>query len=210
MHEEAVSREIILLIERLAEDKDISRDFYLAGGIALALHLGHRLSNDIDLFSQKRLNVDQIVEKILSIEGRISEQREDTVISFINDIKTSFFYYPYKLVMPLKYFKGLPVASVEDIACMKIIALSQRGDKRDFYDIYEILKYIPMEKIKGLLLEKYSENAINFYHIMKSLCYFEEAEKQPQPISLNNTSWEEVKEFFIKNERMFSKLLIGI
>ncbi len=210
MYEKAVSGEIILLIEQLAKKEQVSKNFYLAGGTGLALQFGHRLSNDLDLFTQKALATERLIELVLSMNGRVSEHRDDTIISFINNIKTSFFYYPYQLIEPLKDFKGMPLASVKDIACMKVIAISQRGDKKDFYDLYEILKHISMEEIKILLAKKYPEGSLNFYHIIRALCYFEEADRQPDPVSLNNTKWIDVKDFFIKNEKRFSRIFLEI
>ncbi len=210
MFEQAVAPEVLSLIEALSKKPDIAQRFYVAGGTALALHLGHRLSYDLDLFTQKSFRPERFLLDFSRMGGRILEATEGTLIAYINDTKVSLFEYPYKLLSPLIKFKGLNFASVEDIACMKVIAITQRGEKKDFYDLYEILKHYKIEEIKSLMLEKYPLELLNWYHIVKSLCYFDDAEKQTDPVSLNNTEWKNVKKFFLSREKEFSRVFLDI
>ncbi len=91
---------------------------------------------------------------------------------------------------------------------MKVIAITQRADKKDFYDLYEILKHFQPLELKDMFLKKYGGQRINCYHILKSFFYFQDAEDSPDPISLNGTTWDEVKTFFINNERKLTKGLM--
>jgi len=194
----------------LSRNDEIARRFYLAGGTALALHLGHRISKDVDLFCKELFNLELYSEQIVNMKGRLIEVKEGTIYALIKGVKVSFLYYPYKILRPLTGYKGLRVASIEDIACMKVIAISQRGEKKDFYDIYETLRHYSIEDIKALMIEKYPSEILNWYHIVKSFCYFDDAEKQADPLSLNNTRWEEVKTFFLSREKEFSRIFLSI
>ena len=85
------------------------------------------------------------------------------------------------------------MASLIDISCMKIIAISQRAEKKDFFDFYEIIRLFSPDELRSSILEKYGRKSLNCYHILKSLFYFEDAESSPNPISINGTNWKTVK-----------------
>jgi len=105
-------------------------------------------------------------------------------------------------------FPGIELAGVPDIAAMKVVAIAQRGTKKDFFDLYEILRGISIQEVKTWFLEKYGDRRVNCYHVVRSLVFFEEAEGEPDPVSLNGTTWEEVKSFFLSRERShFSDLV---
>ena len=91
---------------------------------------------------------------------------------------------------------------------MKAVAISQRSDKKDFYDMYEILKTMKPLNLKNLFLEKFSKARINCYHILKSFFYFDDAYQQPDPISLNGTSWGQVKSYFVEHEKELMLALV--
>ncbi len=205
MFERAVSAELLLLIDELSKNA-IIREFYLAGGTGLALHLGHRKSMDLDLFSQAIPDMNGIREVIRELSGGIVEERRGTIHSLIRNIKVSFFYYPYPLLEETADFRGLRVARITDIGCMKIIAISQRGEKKDFIDLYEILKIKDISKMKENLIKKYGENELNCYHILKSLFYFEDAENDIDPEMFVETRWEDVKSYFLMKRKEIIEL----
>ena len=132
----------------------------------------------------------------------------EEITCFSTPLINSCFYFHHPLLKPLQTFQNLNVASLEDIAAMKAVAISQRGDKKDFFDMYEILKTIPHHALKRLFLEKFSEARINCHHILKSFFYFDDADQQPDPISLNGTTWEQVKSYFADHEKILMKELI--
>jgi hypothetical protein len=125
-----------------------------------------------------------------------------TVHGLISDYKVSFFFYPYKILEPFIYFGNLKIASIADMGCMKAVAISQRAEKKDFFDMMEILQRYGPAQLKTMFLEKYGEEKINCYHILKSLFYFADVEDAPDPVSLNNTTWEQVKSYFVSNEKV--------
>jgi hypothetical protein len=186
----------------------IRESFYLAGGTGLALHCNHRKSFDIDLFSEKEFDLEKIQREIILRKGTILDARTSTIHGLVNDIKVSFFHYPYSLVCPIVQKETVAVASIEDIGCMKAVAISQRAEKKDFFDMVEILKTIAPERLKTFFLEKYGEKRINCYHILRSFFFFEDAESSPDPISLNGTTWSEVKGWFLTNEKTLTSALL--
>jgi len=203
---EALDSKQLDLLNRISEIKKVTDTFYLAGGTALALLLGHRKSYDFDFFSENKFDA-QEYEKIIvnHFGGTITSISDDTINGEINNISISFFLYPYKLLREFEKYRDINLTSIEDLACMKCKAISQRNTKRDFYDIYEILKKMQPLELKNHLLEKFNVNGNSFYHLNRALLYFEEAEKNADPISLNGTSWNDVKNYFIRNQTKFLK-----
>jgi hypothetical protein len=175
------------------------RSFYLAGGTGAALSLLHRRSRDFDFFSQKPFNEHALVRK-LSRLGKFELERKTsgTVIGFLNGSRVSFFYYPYRLLKPRKKILGVNVANSIDIACMKLDAISSRGSKRDFIDLYWIMRQesLTLQTLLELFKKKYSGTNYNLLHIKKGLIYFADAEHEPMPVMQKKTSWREVKNFF--------------
>ena len=101
------------------------------------------------------------------------------------------------------------LAAVPDIAAMKVVAISQRGTKKDFFDLYKIMQTSGPEQVKGWFLDKYGERKINCYHILRSLFFFEDAEPDPEPISLDGTTWVQVQSFFRDRERAWFDALLS-
>jgi len=178
---------------------NIFKNFYLGGGTGCALILGHRYSFDFDFFSEKKFNSSEMIKKILPLKSlnlNIEKEEEDTLIFFVKDIMFSFFYYPYKLIENPLYYKGINIASLSDLGCMKLDTIAGRGKKRDFIDLYFIVKKIPFEELFSLYIKKYKIKN-NIIHVIKSLTYFEDAEKDPMPRMIKNVKWEKVKKFFM-------------
>lgn len=175
-------------------------NFYLGGGTALALELGHRISRDLDFFIPQHFNESQIIQTLSSL-GRfqLEDKSEQTVIGILNEVKVSFLGYQYPLLLPLHKFEQIMVADVLDIACMKIDAIASRGTKRDFIDIYFVAKEVmSLSKILDKFKKKYAASHYNIIHIHKSLVYFQDADGDPLPSMLKSVDWEEVKKFFIQ------------
>ena len=212
MFEQTISQRLLLALEKLSGFESVAGPFYLAGGTALSLLIGHRKSEDIDLFTFEKFSVEKISDLLLQHSGTVRETANQTVHGTLEDAKVSFLFYPYPLIDASggeeKIYK-IKLASVRDIACMKLLAISQRGEKKDFYDLYEILKIIAMTELQTLLEKKYGEGKVNLYAIARSLTYFEDAEDSPLPESLNKTNWETVKKYFLANEKIFTEALIG-
>ena len=200
MHESVLDEEIKKNIKILSQ-QDFIRSFYLAGGTACAVHLGHRISNDLDFFSKDDF-LHFEVQNSLRKSGHFLTDYSDsqTLIGRFNKVKISFFHYDYPLIGETYHFLNLRISSLEDIGCMKIDAISSRGSKRDFVDLYFILKKfnLGLKEFFKYFEEKYGKENYNIYHILKSLVYFEDAERDPGLNMLDQFSWKNVKIFFIE------------
>jgi len=178
----------------------ILKSFYLAGGTGVALQLKHRVSIDLDFFTKKDIDTKTLIQKIKTW-GEISIEREteNTLIATFNGTRVSFLKYDYPLLFDLKQIKEIKVADLRDIGCMKIDAISSRGMKRDFIDLFFICKeVISLKNLLSLFKRKYKSVNYNLMHILKSLTYFEDAENNPMPKMIVPVSWQEIKNFFKK------------
>ena len=185
------------------------KEAYLAGGTACALHLGHRISYDLDFFTAKKFRVSLLTKKIEKIEGfKLERTAWGTILGKFNKIRFSLFYYSYPLLYPPKNFRGIKVADLRDIAAMKIAAIAERGTKRDFIDLYVICQKMSLEKTLSLYNQKYGKLASNLFHTIKSLTYFEDAEGDVMPKMLISFSWIDVKKFLEKEVKNLGKKII--
>jgi len=113
-------------------------------------------------------------------------------------VKLSFLGYPYKIIFPLLEWQGIKLADPRDIACMKLTAISSRGSKKDFIDLYFMLQNYPLEELLKIFNKKYQRIKYNRIHILKSLTYFTDGENEPMPVMLENVSWKKIKDYFKK------------
>lgn len=177
------------------------KNAYLAGGTALALQIGHRISVDLDFFTQEQFD-ERELSKQLSTHKEFVQTGTAlwTVWGKIGETKFSIFYYKYPLLEETVTFEGIRIASLADIAAMKIHALEERGTRRDFVDVYFLAKRYTLEQMLEFYQGKYAVLEDHLYSILRSLDYFEDAEREEQRMPHMNTSinWEEVKEYFRK------------
>lgn len=199
MHRECFSEkgwEVFNALRELVEMLDAT----LAGGTALALQLGHRISYDLDFFTQQDFRVDAAISAIrkTGLPFRVTSEGDGTLNAEVDGIKVSLlrFDHPF-LETPLK-LDGIPVASILDIAAMKVIAISQRGLKRDFIDLYFILQEKPFHRIAEHMVERFGPERVPPVHIGKSLVHFADAEGNPEPAYIKGKAvkWDLVKKFF--------------
>ncbi|MBI2028963.1 nucleotidyl transferase AbiEii/AbiGii toxin family protein [Candidatus Gottesmanbacteria bacterium] len=173
---------------------------YMAGGSALALYFGHRISVDFDFFTPISFSSSDLAKK-LNMLGKFKTQTalSDTLLGTFNDIKFSIFKYNYPLIFPTQNFLGIKLAHPEDIGAMKIAAIMDRGSKKDFIDLYFLSQRgINLEECFNIYNKKYKALGNNLYSIITSLSYFVDAEVAEMPIMLLKVNWEEVKAFFRK------------
>ncbi len=182
------------------------QECYLAGGTALALLLGHRESIDFDWFTPRSFTPEQI-ESSLSGLGHliITEAKPNTFHGIFNGVQVTWLRYPRPLLDSLIVSSEIPslkMASLLDIGTMKLIAASQRGAKKDFIDLYTLGHHgIFLESLLSRLSDKFPGNSINYYHIVKSLVFFDDAEQEPMPRMLHEIKWETVKNYFITHQK---------
>lgn len=192
----------------LLSRQDFIAHFYLAGGTACALHLGHRTSDDLDFFSAQDLTYYPI-QNSLRNKGHFIVDYSDsqTLVGRFNETKVSFFTYFYPLIGESIDLLNITISSLMDIGCMKVDAISSRGSKRDFVDLYFILKKFnwSLKEFFKCFEKKYGRGNYNVVHILKSLVYFDDADMDPELDMKVPFSWEEAKAFYIDEIKLFSR-----
>jgi hypothetical protein len=178
----------------------LARDgWYLAGGTALALQAGHRQSVDLDFFTPKKTFAPvEVVPHFPEDIWQAEIVKEGTIYGVVKGAKVSFIAYPFFIpVVPKLKYHSVEVLDKDDIAVMKIIAVSQRGRKRDFFDLFWYVQNVaPLASVIKKLPQQYPTVTHDFHHIIKSLTYFADAEADPMPQIFFQTTWAEVKKFF--------------
>lgn len=176
--------------------------WYLAGGTALALQAGNRKSVDLDFFTTEKdfSNVALLNYFADNKDWKTAINQAGTVYGELFGAKISFIAYPFFIPkQDVIEYGSIKILRPFDIAVMKIIAISQRGRKRDFFDLYWCAKNVePLESLIKRLKEQYPSVAHDYHHILKSLVYFEDAESDPEPDILFEADWKEVKDYFKK------------
>ncbi|MDA1080032.1 MAG: nucleotidyl transferase AbiEii/AbiGii toxin family protein, partial [bacterium] len=121
-----------------------------------------------------------------------------TIIGGSKDTEVSLFHYQYPLLEPTTAFNSLQIASLADLACMKLEAIGSRGLKRDFFDLYSIcqLDGWSLQKVLDLTIQKYQRHSSNVPHLLKSLVYFDDAETKPERAKIVDETWTKIKAFF--------------
>lgn len=182
----------LAILKELMAERSLD-DFVLVGGTALALQIGHRKSVDLDFFTLNTFNPEQLLADLSSHFTPILLQKSSlALICTIQGVKVDFIHFRYPFIRPMCLNEGLRLLSLEDIAPMKLDAISGRGSKKDFYDVYFLLQYFTLEKMFELYFEKYPHQTT--FHVLRSLAYFEDAEKDPDPVVFNiSITWPVVK-----------------
>ena len=212
-HCETLPRATKKALDFLAQQKWLKNSlWYLAGGTALALQAHHRRSVDLDFFSaEKNFENDDFLRQFVGIkEWNVTLNRPNTIYGELFKAKVSFIAYPFFIPKHQPKFYGcVRVLSFLDIAVMKIIAISQRGRKRDFFDLYWCAQNLEplIETIKKLKIQ-YPSIAHDYHHLLKALVYFVDAESDPAPTIYFNASWNKVKQFFTKEVPVIARELI--
>lgn len=175
------------------------KGFYLAGGTALALQIGHRTSVDFDFYIRRHFDAIKLADDIKGVFGdgaKVTLREKDTVFVNIDKVDCSFFWYQYPLIGKIEPVSGVALASLEDIAAMKLIAISHRPVKRDYIDIYYLLEKFSLKEIFSFVNKKYPN--FNRYFAFRALTYFEDIGeregKRPIKVLDKNFSWEKAKE----------------
>jgi hypothetical protein len=180
------------------QDAKLLDRFYLAGGTALALQFGHRLSLDLDFFSPEHFDQESLLQQLQALPGfALVSKAPYTLHVTLQRTKVSFLGYAYPMLFPTNPFLEVAVADPREIACMKVSAIASRGTKRDFVDLYASAERYGLKEILRLFGVKYAQTHYSTIHILKSLTFFADAEKDPMPHMLVTIDWDKVKQFFL-------------
>ena len=188
--------------------------FYLAGGTALALRLGHRVSQDLDLFANIEILDDDLRH---SITAELNQDHEvsplqDSVLGLVLQVDgqpVSFFSYGYPLLAPTDEVSGTQVASILDIGLMKLDAIAGRGMRKDFYDLYFIASHIPLDELFARSTDKYPQSRGFGMRVLTALVDFDIADPQDEPTMLLPVEWDQVKAYFLAEARRLGQKWLG-
>jgi len=183
---------------------EIAEHFYLAGGTALSLQLGHRSSVDLDFFSSTEdiPTVRPRLEAALATFNAIlADSSWGNLVYLVKDVRVGFYGYGYPLIDLLTKKEGLRLASIEDIALMKLDALLSRAARKDFYDLYFICQKFPLKQLLDIAPQKYASVRDFEAQVIKRLVFFDNAENEIDPPLLLPATWQLVKKYFIQQAK---------
>lgn len=187
-------------------------NYYMAGGTALSLQLNLRESFDFDFCVLDMFNSDVLLSELKSIGNiEVKQNQKGTVDVLLDGVQVSFFFYPNNLVDDTVNNNEIPdlkMASILDIAAMKVAAIGGRGAKKDFFDLYNIMKKcnIDTEKLASAVIKKFGTN-VNYVNMIMGLSYFEDAESEELPRTFVEYDWNTIKQFFINIQPKFQMAL---
>jgi hypothetical protein len=171
--------------------------FYLAGGTAAALHVGHRRSVDLDWFTGDELRDPLAFSEQLRDDGvqfLTTQVAPGTLHGTVQGVRVSFLEYRYTPIDPPVVWEecGCALASLDDLCCMKLSAVTQRGSRKDFVDVYALgVTHKPLGSMLELYRRKYGVGDIA--HVLYGLAYFDDAEQEPLPVMLWDVTWEDIR-----------------
>lgn len=193
---QTISTELLELLNNIMKSEFFS-DFILVGGTALALQIGHRNSIDIDMFGNSIIDEDAFIDELKRF-GKVEklQKTKNILIVSVNNIKVDFVNYRYPLLEDFKNIDGVRMASKKDIAAMKLNAISGRGSRKDFIDLFFLFKEFSLEEMIKFYDEKYEDGS--HFMMIKSLTYFEDADFQESPEVFEEFDWEKCKQTITK------------
>ncbi|MFH1121951.1 MAG: nucleotidyl transferase AbiEii/AbiGii toxin family protein [Bacteroidota bacterium] len=202
----AVEASTLELIKSL-QSKPYLKGFYLVGGTALALHLGHRRSIDIDLFSNFDFNPAELLEQIhQDYSFQLFITSANTIKGCIGSVNVDILAHRYKLLREPEMVQAASLLSLPDIIAMKLNAISMSGQRsKGFIDIYYLLKSYTLENMLDFYKEKYDQQ--NRAFVLKSLIYFDDVDLSDWPALIENPKlkWADIKKSIEKVVMEYSR-----
>ncbi|MGL4398645.1 MAG: nucleotidyl transferase AbiEii/AbiGii toxin family protein [Luteolibacter sp.] len=187
---DAIPEPVKELLVRLAPHPALE-NFALGGGTSLALRFGHRLSVDLDFFTAVEFSPEELMSN-LSLGGATVTGRAANSLSIDADgVKLDLIRHAYPLLDPVERIGGISLISLPDLAAMKLNAIANRGSKKDFYDLAELLNHYTVRQMIGFFSVKYPNT--DPFIVIRSLAWFEDADQEPDPLPRIAITWDEVK-----------------
>ena len=204
LHTETVISSTLDLLKKIQSLPNVS-GLRLVGGTALALHIGHRKSVDLDLFG--RFDASISFRSLLLNAGYVADGAEVGAIQSlkVNGVKVDFVNYPYSWMCGAIAEDGMTLADIQDIAAMKLSAAANRGKKKDFVDIAFLLERFSLSEMFELYQKKFSVTEFSF--ALRGLTYFDDAEDDPMPEMLIPMTWKDTKRKIESVVREFVKTM---
>ena len=196
LHRQTVHSDTLDLLIALCSDPEIE-SFALTGGTALALRFGHRLSVDLDFFTPEAFETEALLQSLAQRYGFVPTNINRAGLSgVIRDVKVDFVVYRYPLLQPFETVEGVRLFGIRDNIAMKLSALTNRGAKKDFYDVHRLLRELSLSELVTIYQEKYPSHDAAI--LLRSMLYFDDADEDLDPVTLDGTRWEQVKTEIVK------------
>jgi len=197
LHKNTVEEATLELLIELNALEEL-RSFVLVGGTALSLQIGHRISIDLDFFTQDAFEENKLFEILVQKypDTIATSIAPNTLNLIIKGVKVDFIRHNYKALSGLTIINNIRLSSLQDIAAMKINAVCNRGCKKDFYDIFYLLNHFSLMEILEFFSAKYKNTDLFF--AQKSLAYFLDADVEPNPNTIKSSSWDHIKKTIVE------------
>lgn len=196
LYYETIHPDTLELLKKIQSLK-LFADTRLVGGTALALQIGHRKSVDLDFFGHMDASLEEIAMEFSEFAD-VKPLSSSKAIRFliVDGVKVDIVSYPYDWIDDPVIEDGVILAGVKDIAPMKLSAITNRGTKKDFIDLYFLLKRYSFNELVDFYLKNYSDAQL--FTVLKSLTYFDDAEIDPMPVMAEPVNWDEIKTAIVK------------
>lgn len=167
----------------------------LAGGTALALQLGHRISLDLDFFIAESFEPQAVRAKLAGLgELEVQTMATDSLHVRLDGVRLSYLRSEVPFLYEPVEYRGLRLAELRDITAMKVIAVAGRGSKKDFVDLYAYLEAGgTFPELMRSVRKRYRDTKFNEMHLLRSLVYFDDAEDEPMPRMLSKAKWDDIR-----------------
>ena len=202
LHYETIHPTTLELLKTLMSQEEL-KDLRLVGGTSLALQYGHRQSIDLDFFGKPQSSQEEMIEMAQRMgDLRILNRTNSILQMVLNGVKVDVVDYGcYEWIDTPIVEEGLVLASPKDIAALKVNAIEGRGTKKDFIDIFELLKHHSLSEILDFYSKKYPNYSL--FRALLSLTYFEDAETQAMPTMLISDTWDDIKRTVLEAVKKF-------
>lgn len=190
LHKETISEAMHQLLLQLNSLVAVKNNFVLGGGTALSLQLGHRKSIDLDFFTNNEFNGASLISEINSLKIPLTEIYDTKhQLRFITEgIKVDFLYTQDNFLFKPIHEEQIKLLTIQDIAVMKLYTILHRGEKKDYWDIAELLNFVSLNEMINLFTQKHKNYSKTI--IIKYLNSFSDINYLPDPIALNHATWQ--------------------
>lgn len=202
-HLQTIDAKPYQLLQELMTNRDLEQaGFLLCGGGALALHLGHRQSTDIDLFTPKAIPAEamkKFVEQTFGPRVDVYSQSDLGIRGFLDGVKFDMIRFPYQMQHPPVTEQNIRFLDLKDAVAMKVHAVANRGLRRDFYDLAEILQRMALKEVLANYQCQFSPSPMAMTHTRRALTFFTDAEADSTKVDVRNgRSWDQVKKIMAR------------
>ena len=210
LYKETIEPKTLELLIDLQKEPLLST-FNLVGGTALALHLGHRKSIDLDFFTSESFDLEEIKMMLIKkYDFKVSYSRSQTLKGFINGVKVDFIKFDYPHLHNCDIIDEVRIESIPDIIAMKLLSITDNGSRiKDFIDIAYLSSWFSLEQMLQFFIRKVTNS--NIMMPIKALTYFDDIDFNESIVMLyNDFDWDKISNRLIdmtkEPNRIFEKI----